>query len=230
MKHSQAVAAQTATAGAAAAQSNDRQAGSHAPLDSIVAELEAIKSRNNAQRARAEAMASERMALEAAARQAGARVAELEALQEARLGSMPPGQRAAYQVSKACQYCMRRALTMRSRPATGWMGFPRFAARAAACHDTAWVPNMRPPARRPPTGAAAGARGAAGRGGRQGGGVGRAGGGGGGGRGRAGAQYGQAAGAAAAGAWGLPNGRLRCAASSGRPQAHGIAAASTAMC
>jgi hypothetical protein len=76
----------------------DAQAGSHAPLDSIAAELDAAKSRNDEQRARAEGMAADRMALEAAARQAEARVADLEAAAEARLATVPPGQRAAYQV------------------------------------------------------------------------------------------------------------------------------------
>ncbi|KIZ05137.1 intraflagellar transport protein 74/72 [Monoraphidium neglectum] len=73
------------------------KAGLHAPLDSIAAELDAAKSRNNEQRARAEGMAADRMALEAAARQAEARVADLEAAAEARLATLPPGQRAAYQ-------------------------------------------------------------------------------------------------------------------------------------
>ncbi|KAI8472521.1 MAG: hypothetical protein J3K34DRAFT_457787 [Monoraphidium minutum] len=73
------------------------KAGSHAPLDSIAAELEDARARNAAARARAEAVAGERMALEAAARGAEARVAALEAAAEARLADLVPGQRAAYQ-------------------------------------------------------------------------------------------------------------------------------------
>lgn len=75
------------------------QAGSHAPLESIAAELDSIRARNEVQRARAENMAAERMAVEGRTKQAEARVAELEAVVEARLGSLPPGQRAAYQVA-----------------------------------------------------------------------------------------------------------------------------------
>jgi hypothetical protein len=74
------------------------QAGSHAPLASIAEELEAVRARNDAQRARAQRMAAERMALEARTAAAEGRAAELEAAAEARLCGMPPGQRAAYLV------------------------------------------------------------------------------------------------------------------------------------
>jgi len=90
------------------------KAGSHAPLDAIAEELDAIRARNQAQRIRAESMATERMALEARTRQAEAQAAELEAAAEARMGSMPPGQRATYQVGWARRLSEHLAFTASS--------------------------------------------------------------------------------------------------------------------